>query len=55
MFSGVHPDTVTGGGDGEAMFRSLMIQEYGKAVARQHTLGIADQVKRQLLQMQESQ
>jgi Rod binding domain-containing protein len=55
MFSGIQPDSVTGGGEGEAMFRSLMIQEYGKAVARQHSLGIADVVKRQLLQLQEQQ
>ena len=53
MFSGIQPDPVTGGGQGEAMFRSLMIQEYGKAVAKQHALGIADVVKRQLLQLQE--
>jgi Rod binding domain-containing protein len=55
MFSGVQPDSLTGGGEGESMFRSLMIQEYGKAVARQHVLGIADVVKRQLLQLQEQQ
>jgi len=55
MFSGIQPDSVTGGGEGESMFRSLMIQEYGKAVARQRALGIADVVKRQLLQLQEQQ
>lgn len=55
MFSGIKPDPVTGGGEGEAMFRSLMVQEYGKAVAKQHVLGIADVVKRQLLQLQEQQ
>jgi Rod binding domain-containing protein len=55
MFSGIQPDAVTGGGEGESMFKSLMIQEYGKAVARQHALGIADVVKRQLLQLQEQQ
>jgi Rod binding domain-containing protein len=55
MFSGVQPDAVTGGGEGESMFKSLMIQEYGKAVAKQHALGIADVVKRQLLQLQEQQ
>jgi flagellar protein FlgJ len=53
MFSGIQPDSITGGGEGESMFRSLMIQEYGKAVAKQHSLGIADVVKRQLLQLQE--
>jgi len=55
MFSGIEPDAITGGGEGEAMFRSLMIQEYGKAVAKQHSLGIADIVKSQLLRLQESQ
>ena len=55
MFSGIQPDPITGGGEGESMFRSLMIQEYGKAVAKQHVLGIADTVKRQLLQLQEQQ
>ncbi len=34
MFSGIQPDAITGGGEGESMFRSLMIQEYGKAVAK---------------------
>ncbi|HVY98739.1 MAG TPA: rod-binding protein [Dongiaceae bacterium] len=55
MFSGIQPDPVTGGGEGEEMFRSLMLQEYGKAVARQHKLGIADIVKSQLLRLQEAQ
>jgi len=55
MFSGIEPDPITGGGEGEAMFRSLMVQEYGKAVAKQHKLGIADIVKSQLLRLQETQ
>jgi Rod binding domain-containing protein len=55
MFSGIEPDPLTGGGEGEAMFRSLMLQEYGKAVARQHNLGIADIVKSQLLRLQEAE
>ncbi len=55
MFSSIKPDSLMGGGEGESMFRSLMIQEYGKAVARQRILGIADTVKRQLLHLQEQQ
>jgi Rod binding domain-containing protein len=55
MFSGIEPDPITGGGEGEQMFRSLMLQEYGKAVAKQHSLGIADIVKKQLLRLQEAQ
>jgi Rod binding domain-containing protein len=53
MFSGLEPDPITGGGQGESMFRSLMLQQYGKAIAKQHSLGIADIVKRQLIQLQE--
>ena len=55
MFSQIEPDQLTGGGESETMFRSLMLQEYGKAIAKQHRLGIADVVKRQLLQLQEAQ
>ena len=55
MFSGLEPDPITGGGEGETMFRSLMIQEYGKAIAKQHKLGIADVVQKQLLRLQETQ
>jgi peptidoglycan hydrolase FlgJ len=55
MFAGMKTDSMFGGGEGETMFRSLMIQEYGKAIARQRSLGIADVVKRQLLQLQEQQ
>jgi flagellar protein FlgJ len=55
MFAGIEPDAETGGGEGETMFRSLLIQEYGKAAAKQHALGIADVVQRQLLQLQEVQ
>ncbi len=36
------------------MFKSLLNQEFGKTVARTHSLGIADVVQRQLLQIQEA-
>jgi peptidoglycan hydrolase FlgJ len=55
MSSDIEPDPVTGGGEGEAMFKSLLNQEFGKSVARTHGLGIADVVQRQLLQYQEVQ
>lgn len=55
MFAGIEPDAETGGGEGETMFRSLLIQEYGKAAAKQHAFGIADVVQRQLMQLQEVQ
>jgi Rod binding domain-containing protein len=54
MFAGVKTDGMFGGGPGEEMFRSLMIDEYGKQVAAQGGLGLADSVTRELLKRQES-
>ena len=53
MFSGIKSDGITGGGQGEEMFRSLMINEYGKSLAAQGGFGLADQMKAQLLKHQE--
>ncbi len=54
MFSGISTDGPFGGGQGEQMFRSLMIDEYGKQIAAQGGIGLADTVTRQLLKNQES-
>lgn len=53
MFSGIKSDGITGGGQGEEMFRSLMINEFGKSIAAQGGFGLADQMKAQLLKHQE--
>lgn len=53
MFEGIEPDGIFGGGEAEKMFRSLQIDEYGKSLARNGGIGIADEVMRQLLQTQE--
>ena len=53
MFSGIKSDGITGGGQGEEMFRSLMVNEYGKSIAAQGGFGLADQMKAQLLKHQE--
>ena len=55
MFQGVETDPVFGGGPGEEIFQSLMIQEYGKSVAKNGGIGIADSVMRELIAMQEDQ
>jgi Rod binding domain-containing protein len=52
MFSGVKTDGMFGGGPGEEMFRSLMIDEYSKQIAAQGGLGLADGVTRELLKHQ---
>jgi Rod binding domain-containing protein len=47
-------DPLFGGGEAENMFRSFLLQEYGKQVARTGGIGVSDMVQKQLLQLQES-
>jgi peptidoglycan hydrolase FlgJ len=53
MFEGIKTDGMFGGGQGEEMFRSLMVDEYGKQIAAQGGMGLAAAVTRQLLSHQE--
>jgi peptidoglycan hydrolase FlgJ len=53
MFEGVKADGMFGGGEGEEMFRSLMVDEYGKQIAAQGGIGMADAVTRELMRRQE--
>ncbi len=53
MFEGISTDGPFGGGQGEQMFRSLMLDEYGKQIAKQGGIGVADSVTRELLKHQE--
>jgi Rod binding domain-containing protein len=55
MFSGIEPDAMFGGGEGEEVFRSMLFQEYGKAVAKQGGIGLADMVQKEMLKLQETQ
>ncbi len=55
MFSGVEADPVFGGGSGESIYRSLLIQEYSKVAAKNGTTGIGAQVTREILHLQEAQ
>ena len=54
MFDGISADGPCGGGQGEMMFRSLMLDEYGKQIACQGGIGLADTVTRELLKTQEA-
>ena len=53
MFSGISSDGPTGGGQGEEMFRSLMIDEYGKQIVANGGFGLASAIQRELLKTQE--
>lgn len=52
MFEGIKPNAMFGGGKTEEVFTGMMIQEYGKMMAETGQLGIADQVKRSLIELQ---
>jgi peptidoglycan hydrolase FlgJ len=54
MFQGLDTDPTFGGGPAEGIFRSLMLQEYGKEIARRGTLGVAVAVQREILRLQEA-
>lgn len=46
-------DPMFGGSHGEEMFKSLMIDEYGKTIAANGGIGIADSIEAQMLKYQE--
>ena len=53
MFAGMDTDPMFGGGEAEQMFRSFLLQEYGKKVAASGGIGVSSMVQQQLLQLQE--
>lgn len=55
MFQGIEADPVFGGGNGESVYRSLLISEYSKAAAQSGSTGIATEVTREILRLQETQ
>lgn len=55
MFEDNNADSMFGGGETEKMFRSLLVDEYGKLVSRSGKVGIADSVMRAMLAAQEEQ
>lgn len=53
IFDSLETDGLFGGGPGEKAYRSMLVDEYGKAISRTGGVGIADAVHRELLQLQE--
>lgn len=52
MFAGLETDGPFGGGQGEATWRSFLVDEMGKQVVRAGGLGLADRVLTEMLKMQ---
>lgn len=53
MFEGVSTDGLFGGGHAEKIYRSLLLDQYGKEMAKTGTIGVKDYVMQAILQMQE--
>lgn len=53
MTEGLPTDGPFGGGNGEAMMRSMLDEQYAKSMTAQGGVGIADNVYRELLAYQE--
>jgi Rod binding domain-containing protein len=54
MFSGIQTDEITGGGQGEEMFRSLMVDQYAKGITARGGFGLAAHMQSELLKHQQA-
>ncbi len=52
MFEGISHDGMFGGGKGEEVFHGMLVQEYGKLMSQTGSIGIADEIKSAMIQMQ---
>lgn len=52
MFEMTEVDDTFGGGKGEEVFRGLMVNEYGKMIAKQGGIGLSAHIKAELIKMQ---
>lgn len=55
MFESIGTDGMFGGGKGEEVFRSLLVDEYGKEIVRNGGLGISAEIQRAMIEYQEMQ
>lgn len=53
MFDGVSTDGMFGGGNAEKIYRSMLLDQYGRNMAQTGSIGVKDVVMRSILQMQE--
>ncbi|HWA69978.1 MAG TPA: rod-binding protein [Rhizomicrobium sp.] len=54
MFSGIKTDGITGGGEGEEMFRSMMIDQYAKGLTARGGFGLASHMQAELMKYQQA-
>lgn len=55
MFEGLKTTGLFGEGQAGSIYRSLLLDQYGKSMAKAGGIGIADAVAREMIRMQEAQ
>ncbi len=55
MFAGIETGGPFGGGSGEKQWRSMLNEQFATAISKSGGIGIADQLYRQILAIQEGQ
>lgn len=54
MFAALDTEGLGGGGEGERMFRPMLVEQYAKGIAGAGGIGLADMVLREMVKMQEA-
>lgn len=54
MFEGLETDGLGGGGEGERMFRPMLVERYAQAIAQAGGVGISEHIIREMMLMQAS-
>lgn len=52
MFTDIETDGPFGGGHAEGIYRSFMVEEYGKIASKSGGFGLSDQIERYMIDMQ---
>ena len=53
MFEALNTEGLGGGGQGEQMFRPMLVAQYAESISQAGGVGIADSIVRELLRMQQ--
>jgi Rod binding domain-containing protein len=52
MFAGIETDAPFGGGQGEEVFRPMLLDRYAEAIAKGGGIGVSDAVMKEILRLQ---
>lgn len=53
MFDTVQTDSMFGGGQGEDTWKGMMIEQYGREISNAGGIGLSDDIKAKMIEMQE--